>query len=91
MGTRSSSIAPNRRTRPKTQARRPPKARRKKTDRIDTARIQREYLNGEMPLAYQPPVELRQLRRLTAQGEDIPLQTLGNQPDGAVLVDQSAS
>jgi len=50
---------------------RTPKAHRKKTDRIDTARIQREYLNGEMPLAYQPPVELRQLRRLTAQREDL--------------------
>lgn len=37
------------------------------------------------------PGELAQIVRLTAQGEDIPLQTLGNQPDGAVLVDQTAS
>jgi pimeloyl-ACP methyl ester carboxylesterase len=37
------------------------------------------------------PGELAQIVRLTAQGEDIPLQTIGNQPDGAVLVDQTAS
>lgn len=35
------------------------------------------------------PGQLAQIVRLTAQGEDIALQTLGNQPDGAVLVDQS--
>lgn len=35
------------------------------------------------------PGQLAQIVRLTAQGDDIPLQTLGNQPDGAVLVDQS--
>jgi hypothetical protein len=32
----------------------PPKARRRKTDKIDTARILREYLTGTLPLAYQP-------------------------------------
>src|SRR5437868_10729898 len=32
----------------------PPKGRRRKTDRIDTARMQREYLNGELPRAHQP-------------------------------------
>jgi pimeloyl-ACP methyl ester carboxylesterase len=37
------------------------------------------------------PRQLAQIVRLTAQGEDIALQTLGNQPDGGVLVDQSAS
>ncbi len=36
------------------------------------------------------PAQLAQIVRLTAQGEDIALQTLGNQPDGVVLVDQSA-
>lgn len=36
------------------------------------------------------PGQLAEIVRLTAQGGDIPLQTLGNQPDGAVLVDQSA-
>ncbi len=37
------------------------------------------------------PGQLAQIVRLTAQAEDIALQTLGDQPDGAVLVDQSAS
>ncbi|MGN6336823.1 alpha/beta fold hydrolase [Mycobacterium sp.] len=37
------------------------------------------------------PRQLAQIVRLTAQGDDIPLQTLGNQPDGAVLVDQSGT
>ncbi|ARR77554.1 hypothetical protein MOTT12_01890 [Mycobacterium intracellulare subsp. yongonense] len=35
------------------------------------------------------PGQLAQIVRLTAEGGDIPLQTLGNRPDGAVLVDQS--
>lgn len=35
------------------------------------------------------PGQLAQIVRLTAQVDDIPLQTLGNQPDGAVLVDKS--
>lgn len=37
------------------------------------------------------PKQLAQIVRLTARGEDIPLQTLGNQPDGAVLLDQSGT
>jgi pimeloyl-ACP methyl ester carboxylesterase len=37
------------------------------------------------------PAQLAQVVRLTAQGDDIPLQTLGSQPDGAVLIDQSIS
>lgn len=37
------------------------------------------------------PGQLAQIVRLTVQGGDIPLQTLGNAPDGAVLVDESAS
>jgi pimeloyl-ACP methyl ester carboxylesterase len=37
------------------------------------------------------PAQLAQIVRLTARGDDIPLQTLGNQLDGAVLVDHSAS
>lgn len=36
------------------------------------------------------PGQLAEIVRLTARGEDIPLQTLGDQPDGAVLIDQSA-
>jgi transposase len=49
----------------------PPKGRRRKTDKIDTARIQREYLNGNLPLAYQPPAYWRQLRRLVAYRENL--------------------
>ena len=49
----------------------PPKARRRKTDKVDTARIQREYLAGTLPLAHQPSAELRQLRRLVAQRENL--------------------
>ncbi|OBA59875.1 hydrolase [Mycobacterium sp. 1100029.7] len=37
------------------------------------------------------PRQLAQIVRLAVQDEDISLQTLGNQPDGAVLVDQSIS
>jgi pimeloyl-ACP methyl ester carboxylesterase len=37
------------------------------------------------------PGQLAQIVRLTASDEEIGLQTLGNKPDGAVLVDQSAS
>jgi transposase len=50
---------------------RPPKAHRRKTDRVDTGRIQREYLAGKMPLAYQPPPEWRQQRRLVCWRENL--------------------
>jgi pimeloyl-ACP methyl ester carboxylesterase len=36
------------------------------------------------------PQQLAQIVRLTVSGETIPLQTLGAQPDGPVLVDQTA-
>lgn len=49
----------------------PPKARRRKTDKIDTARIQREYLAGHLPLAYQPSAALRQVRRLVDARQDL--------------------
>jgi transposase len=49
----------------------PPKARRRKTDKVDTARIQREFLAGELPLAHQPPADWRQLRRLVAWRENL--------------------
>ena len=49
----------------------PPKARRRKTDKIDTARLQREYLNGELPRAHQPDAEWRQLRRVVALRENL--------------------
>jgi pimeloyl-ACP methyl ester carboxylesterase len=37
------------------------------------------------------PGQLAEIVRLTARGDDIALHTLGNQPDGAVLVDQSVA
>jgi len=49
----------------------PPKGRRRKTDKVDTARIQREYLNGELPLAHQPPAWWRQVRRLVSHRENL--------------------
>lgn len=49
----------------------PPKARRRKTDKIDTARLQREFLNGELPRAYQPTAVWRQVRRLVALRENL--------------------
>ncbi len=49
----------------------PPKGRRRKTDKIDTGRMQREYLNGSLPRAYQPLRELRELRRLVGLREDL--------------------
>ena len=36
----------------------PPKAYRRKTDKIDTGRILREFLNGSLPVAFQPSDEL---------------------------------
>lgn len=50
---------------------RTPKGRRRKTDKLDTARMQREHLAGDLPLAHQPTPELRQLRRLVAHREDL--------------------
>ncbi len=49
----------------------PPKAKRRKTDKIDTARLQREYRNGELPLAHRPPAWWRQVRRLVALRENL--------------------
>jgi transposase len=49
----------------------PPKGRRKKTDKVDTARLQREYLNGELPLAHQPPAWWRQVRRVVDGRENL--------------------
>ena len=49
----------------------PPKAYRRKTDKIDTGRILREFLNGSLPMAFQPSDELRQVRRLVATRESL--------------------
>lgn len=42
----------------------PPKARRRKTDKIDTARLLREYLHGTLPTSFQPSAWWRQVRRV---------------------------
>jgi len=49
----------------------PPKARRRKTDKIDTARILREYLHGTLPRSFQPPQWWRQVRRLVDSRQDL--------------------
>jgi transposase len=49
----------------------PPKGRRRKTDKIDTERIQREYLNGKLPRAHQPSVWWQQTRRLVTHRESL--------------------
>ena len=49
----------------------PPKARRRKTDKIDTGRILREFLNGSLPVAFQPSVKLRRVRRVVAARENL--------------------
>ena len=42
----------------------PPKAYRRKSDKIDTGRMLREFLNGSLPQSYQPEVWWREIRRL---------------------------
>jgi len=49
----------------------PPKAYRRKTDKIDTGRILREFLNGSLPASFQPSAWLRQVRRVTASRESL--------------------
>jgi transposase len=49
----------------------PPKGHRKKTDKVDTARMQREALAGKLPEAHQPPRWLRRLRRLVSLRENL--------------------
>ena len=49
----------------------PPKARRRKTDKIDTGRLLREYLNGSLPQSYQPSAWWRRVRRLVNCRQDL--------------------
>jgi transposase len=49
----------------------PPKARRHKTDKVDTSRMQREYQNGTLPLAHQPSARWREVRRLVSLRENL--------------------
>ena len=48
-----------------------PKAYRRKTDKVDTGRLLREYLNGELPWSFQPETWWREVRRLTALRENL--------------------
>jgi transposase len=49
----------------------PPKARRRKTDKIDTGRMLREYLHGDFPTSFQPSAWWRQVRRLVDCRQDL--------------------
>jgi transposase len=49
----------------------PPKARRRKTDKIDTGRLLREYLHGDLPPSFQPTAWWRQVRRVVDCRQDL--------------------
>ena len=49
----------------------PPKGKRRKTDKIDTGRILREYLHGELPQSFQPSVWWREVRRVVDCRQDL--------------------
>ena len=49
----------------------PPKAYRRKSDKIDTGRILREFLNGSLPQSYQPDSWWREVRRLVDSRQDV--------------------
>ncbi len=49
----------------------PPKAYRRKSDKIDTGRLLREYLNGSLPQSYQPTMWWREIRRIVDSRQDI--------------------
>jgi transposase len=50
---------------------RTPTEHRRKTDKFDVGRIRREYLNGELPKAFQPDTWWREARRITALRENL--------------------
>jgi transposase len=49
----------------------PPKAYRRKSDKIDTGRMLREFLNGLLPQSYQPAARWREVRRLVDSRQDL--------------------
>ncbi|HUO08655.1 MAG TPA: IS110 family transposase [Phycisphaerae bacterium] len=49
----------------------PPKARRRKTDKIDTGRLLREYLSGRLPQSFTPARWWREVRRLVDFRQDL--------------------
>jgi len=49
----------------------PPKARRRKTDKIDTGRMLREYEHGTLPTSFQPSAWWREVRRVVDCRQDL--------------------
>jgi transposase len=49
----------------------PPKAYRRKSDKIDTGRMLREFLNGSLPTSHQPTIWWRAVRRLVDSRQDL--------------------
>ena len=49
----------------------PPKAYRRKSDKIDTGRMLREFLNDSLPRSYQPEAWWREVRRLVDSRQDL--------------------
>ena len=49
----------------------PPKARRRKTDKVDTGRLLREYVHGSLPQSFQPAAWWRRVRRLVDFRQDL--------------------
>jgi transposase len=49
----------------------PPKGKRRKTDKIDTGRLLREYLHGGLPRSFQPTAWWRQARRVVDCRQDL--------------------
>jgi transposase len=49
----------------------PPKAKRRKSDKIDTKRILREYMHGSLPLSFQPSTWWRETRRVVDCRQDL--------------------
>jgi transposase len=49
----------------------PPKAKRRKTDKIDTGRLLREYLYGSLPRSFQPSAWWREVRRVVDFRQDM--------------------
>lgn len=49
----------------------PPKAKRRKTDKIDTGRLLREYMHGSLPRSFQPSAWWREVRRVVNCRQDL--------------------
>jgi transposase len=49
----------------------PPKGKRRKTDKIDTGRLLREYMAGKLPRSFQPAARWREVRRLVDCRQDL--------------------